>query len=101
MSLTLVSSLDVFSRQKACAALAAEQPGALVVFHDLLEGGLVVRRVFQEGVRLVHGESTLEHPCLGCTVRLDADVIAWLKSKGEGYQTRLNAMLRQMMERDA
>ena len=35
------------------------------------------------------------------TVRLDADVIAWLKSKGEGYQTRLNAMLRQMMERDA
>ena len=35
------------------------------------------------------------------TVRLDADVLAWLKSKGEGYQTRLNAMLRQMMERDA
>jgi G3E family GTPase len=71
MSLTLVSSLDVFSRQKACAALAAESPGALVVFHDLLEDGLVVRRVFQEGVRLVHGESTLEHPCLSCTVRLD------------------------------
>jgi G3E family GTPase len=71
MSLTLVSSLDVFSRQKACAALAAEQPGALVVFHDLLEGGLVVRRMFREGVRLVHGESTLEHPCLSCAVRLD------------------------------
>lgn len=35
------------------------------------------------------------------TIRLDADVIAWLKSKGEGYQTRLNAMLRQMMERDS
>jgi uncharacterized protein (DUF4415 family) len=35
------------------------------------------------------------------TVRLDADVLAWLKSKGEGYQTRLNAMLRQMMERNA
>ena len=35
------------------------------------------------------------------TVRLDADVIAWLKSKGEGYQTRLNAMLSQVMERDA
>jgi uncharacterized protein (DUF4415 family) len=35
------------------------------------------------------------------TVRLDADVLAWLKSKGQGYQTRLNAMLRQMMERDA
>lgn len=46
-------------------------PGALVVFHDLLEDGLVVRRVFQDGRRLEHGESTLEHPCLSCTVRLD------------------------------
>ena len=69
--MTLVSSLDVFSRQSACAALAAESPGALVVFHDLLEDGLVVRRVFQEGRRLGHGEATLEHPCLGCAVRLD------------------------------
>jgi G3E family GTPase len=71
MSVTLVSSLDVFSRQSACAALAAESPGAFVVFHDLLEDGLVVRRVFQEGQRLEHGEAMLEHPCLGCTVRLD------------------------------
>ena len=71
MSVTLVSSLDVFSRQEACAALAAEHPGALVVFHDLLEDGLVVRRVFQEGRRFEHGEATLEHPCLTCAVRLD------------------------------
>jgi len=35
------------------------------------------------------------------TVRLDADVLAWLKSKGEGYQTRLNALLRSAMEHDA
>lgn len=51
--------------------MAAESPGALVVFHDLLEDGLVVRRVFQEGRRLEHGEATLEHPCPGCAVRLD------------------------------
>lgn len=31
------------------------------------------------------------------TVRLDADVLAWLKSKGRGYQTRMNAILRQSM----
>ncbi|OQX11652.1 MAG: hypothetical protein BWK73_16975 [Thiothrix lacustris] len=31
------------------------------------------------------------------TVRLDADVLAWLKSKGRGYQTRLNAILRESM----
>jgi len=33
------------------------------------------------------------------TVRLDADVIAWLKSGGRGYQTRANKMLRSLMER--
>ncbi|MBS9779315.1 MAG: BrnA antitoxin family protein [Moraxellaceae bacterium] len=31
------------------------------------------------------------------TVRIDSDVIAWLKSQGKGYQTRLNAILRQAM----
>jgi uncharacterized protein (DUF4415 family) len=30
-------------------------------------------------------------------VRLDADVIEWLKSGGEGYQTRMNAILRHEM----
>jgi uncharacterized protein (DUF4415 family) len=34
------------------------------------------------------------------TVRLDADVIAWLRRQGEGYQTRLNALLRTAMLRD-
>lgn len=33
------------------------------------------------------------------TVRLDADVIAWLKSSGRGYQTRTNKMLRSLMEK--
>jgi uncharacterized protein (DUF4415 family) len=31
------------------------------------------------------------------TVRIDADVMAWLKSQGRGYQTRLNGILRQAM----
>jgi uncharacterized protein (DUF4415 family) len=34
------------------------------------------------------------------TVRLDSDVLAWLKSQGKGYQTRLNAILRQAMLKD-
>jgi uncharacterized protein (DUF4415 family) len=28
------------------------------------------------------------------TVRIDTDVLAWLKSNGKGYQTRINAILR-------
>jgi uncharacterized protein (DUF4415 family) len=31
------------------------------------------------------------------TVRLDSDVLQWLKSGGNGYQTRLNAILRSAM----
>jgi uncharacterized protein (DUF4415 family) len=31
------------------------------------------------------------------TLRLDADVIAWLRATGPGYQTRLNTLLRQAM----
>jgi uncharacterized protein (DUF4415 family) len=30
-------------------------------------------------------------------IRLDADVLEWLKQTGSGYQTRANAILRQAM----
>ncbi len=33
------------------------------------------------------------------TMRLDADVLAWLKATGAGYQTRVNVFLRQMMRK--
>ena len=28
------------------------------------------------------------------TIRLDSDVLAWLKGRGKGYQSRINAILR-------
>jgi uncharacterized protein (DUF4415 family) len=31
------------------------------------------------------------------TVRIDADVLEWLKSQGQGYQSRLNSILRAAM----
>ena len=31
------------------------------------------------------------------TARLDVDVLAWLKAGGKGYQSRMNAILRQAM----
>ena len=31
------------------------------------------------------------------TIRIDSDVLAWLKSQGKGYQTRLNQILREAM----
>jgi uncharacterized protein (DUF4415 family) len=34
------------------------------------------------------------------SMRLDADVVAWLKKPGKGYQTRANRILRQHMLHD-
>ena len=34
------------------------------------------------------------------TVRLDADVLHWLKQGGKGYQSRLNAILRREMQQN-
>ena len=31
------------------------------------------------------------------TVRIDSDVLAWLRGQGDGYQTRINAILRREM----
>ena len=31
------------------------------------------------------------------TIRVDQDVLQWLRGKGRGYQTKLNAMLRELM----
>ena len=32
------------------------------------------------------------------TLRIDADILAWFKSKGSKYQTRINAALREYIE---
>lgn len=35
------------------------------------------------------------------TLRLESDVVAWFKSQGQGYQTRINKLLRAYMEKSA
>lgn len=42
-------------------------------------------------------ELQMPQPKKGIYIRLDTDIIDWLKSKGKGYQTRMNAMLRELM----
>jgi len=50
------------------------------------------QNVSQEGNNgLASGEKQL-------TIRLDADVLDWLKGHGKGYQTRINRILRVVME---
>jgi uncharacterized protein (DUF4415 family) len=35
------------------------------------------------------------------TIRVDADVVAWLKADGKGYQTRIDTLLREAMQNKA
>jgi uncharacterized protein (DUF4415 family) len=32
------------------------------------------------------------------TIRIDADVLEWFRSRGRGYQTQINRLLRRYME---
>jgi len=45
--------------------------------------------------RAVKGLPPLKHHL---NIRLDADVVAWFRATGKGYQTRINRILRVMME---
>ena len=40
---------------------------------------------------------TMPEPKDRLTIRLDHDVVEWLKKHGRGYQTRINAILRSYM----
>jgi uncharacterized protein (DUF4415 family) len=39
----------------------------------------------------------MPHAKATVTLRLDADLLGWLKEQGRGYQTRINAILRAYM----
>jgi uncharacterized protein (DUF4415 family) len=41
---------------------------------------------------------TMPEPKDRLTIRVDHDVVEWLKKHGRGYQTRINAILRSYME---
>jgi uncharacterized protein (DUF4415 family)/uncharacterized DUF497 family protein len=41
---------------------------------------------------------TMPEPKDRLTIRVDHDVVTWLKKRGRGYQTRINAILRSYME---
>lgn len=77
------------SVQRELAALRA-QPEPAIDFSDLPETQAgdwknATRGVFYRPVKQQ------------LTVRIDADVVAWLKSQGSGYQSRLNHILRGAM----
>jgi uncharacterized protein (DUF4415 family) len=57
-------------------------------------------RTFRRSTRTFFKKATTAWPPQKkqLTIRLDADVLDWLKGHGKGYQTRINRILRVVME---
>jgi len=47
----------------------------------------IVRGIVRQGLKPVSSKTSI-------SLRVDADVLAWFKAQGRGYQTRINAVLR-------
>ena len=45
-----------------------------------------------------NAQVVMPQPKRAISMRVDGDVLAWFKSQGRGYQTRINAVLRAYME---
>lgn len=89
---TLADTPMTPARKRKLARLAA-QPDSKIDFSEIppLEESFwknAVRNPFYRPVKLQ------------LTVRLDADLVAWLRRQGKGYQTRLNRLLRKAMLED-
>ena len=54
----------------------------------------IVRGIVRRGLKSVPPKASI-------SLRVDADVLEWLKSQGPGYQTRINAILRAFKEASA
>ncbi len=86
---TLSSNPLTPERKKRLQALAA-RPDSQIDFSDIPR---LTPSFFKNAVR-----NPLYRPVKQqLTVRLDSDIVAWLRQKGKGYQTRLNQVMREAM----
>jgi uncharacterized protein (DUF4415 family) len=52
---------------------------------------MFVRAVVRKGLKPIARKEQL-------TLRIDSDVLEWFRRQGQGYQTKINALLRAYME---
>jgi uncharacterized protein (DUF4415 family) len=89
---TLVDAPMTLARRRKLARLA-EQPDSAI---DTTEIPELPESFWKDAVRNPFYRPVKQQ----VTVRLDADVVAWLRSQGKGYQTRMNHVLRKAMRDD-
>lgn len=88
-----LSSVQMTARRKQKLARLARRPDDEIDYSDIppLTDDFWKNAVSNPFYRPVKKQITL---------RLDADVIAWLRVQGRGYQTKANALLRNAMVKD-
>ena len=59
--------------------------------HPELNVKQIARAIVRKGLKPVP-------PKVSVSLRIDVDVLEWFKSRGSGYQTRINAVLRAFKE---
>ena len=89
---SLSDSLLTAGRKRRLKKLS-RRPDSEIDTSDIPE---LTERFWQNAVRNPFYRSVKQQ----LTLRLDADVIAWLRRQGKGYQTRANALLRDAMLED-
>jgi uncharacterized protein (DUF4415 family) len=77
-------------RQKADLAALAARPNSEIDFSDIPP---LTDDFWKNAVRGKYYKPTKT----STTVRIDSDVLAWLRAQGKGYQSRINAILRRKM----
>jgi uncharacterized protein (DUF4415 family) len=72
---------------------------------ELTREDIAEMKPFKEAFPALHaswkcgrGRPPKEQPKQRLTLRLDTDIVSWLKEQGAGYQTRINSILREAME---
>jgi len=86
----LANLLPLTKRQKAELAALAARPDTAIDFSDIPP---LTEEFWKSAVR-----GKFYKPIkTSTTVRIDSDVLAWLRAQGKGYQSRINAILRRKM----
>lgn len=86
-----LNNLPVLSdEQKARLEALAKRPDSEIDFSDIPE---LDESFWKNAVQNPFYKPTKQVT----TIRIDADVMQWLKAQGKGYQTRMNKILREAM----
>lgn len=92
-TLDSTNPLPLTKKQKAEIKALAEMPDSKIDYSDIPSP---TDELWKHAVSSPFHKPTKT----STTVRVDSDVLAWLKSQGKGYQTRINSILRAAMLRE-